>query len=272
MKELNGRELAGFIKERQARQVRALRQANRIFPKLAIVVTIDHPAIDIYMRMKTRYGDDILIEVETHRIKQSEALATIRQLNADDSVHGIIVQLPLENPSETDTIVDAVAPEKDVDALGKDAIYDPATPMAILWLLAGYNVDLRGRKVVLVGRGKLVGAPLERVLQASNIDVSVADRKTDDLRKLCLSADIIVTATGTPGLITSDMIKLGAVVVDAGVAGEQGKTVGDLAEDVYEREDLVITPTKGGVGPLTICALFDNVIRAARVRADELTN
>jgi len=131
-------------------------------------------------------------------------------------------------------------------------------------LLAGYNVALEGKHIVLVGRGKLVGAPLERMLQASGYDVEVVDRKTEDIRAVVREADVIITATGQPGLITSDMIKDKAIVVDAGVAGEQGKTVGDLAPDVYERDDLTITPRKGGVGPLTICALFDNVIRAAR--------
>lgn len=261
---LNGSELAAFIKERQAHEVRGLRQAHGIKPKLAIVVTIEHPAIDVYMRMKTRYGNDILVDVETHRVAQADAPATIAQLNADPTVHGIIVQLPLEDPSQTDEIVNLVAPEKDVDALGKDAALDPATPLAILWLLAGYNVDLRGKKIVLVGRGKLVGAPLERMLRASGYDVEVVDRKTPDMKSVVRQADVIVTATGQPGLVTSDMIKEQSVVVDAGVAGEQGKTVGDLADDVYERDDLTLTPRKGGVGPLTICALFDNVIRAAR--------
>lgn len=263
MKILNGLELAGFIKERQAHEVRALRQASHIQPKLAIVVTVEHPAIEVYMRMKQRYGADLQIDVDVHRVRQSEAPALIQKLNADASVHGIIVQLPLEDPAQTEEIVNLVAPQKDVDALGKDATLDPATPLAILWLLAGYNIDLRGKKIVLVGRGKLVGAPLERLLTASGMDVTVVDRKTVDAPSVISSADIIVTATGTPGLVTSAMVKERAVVVDAGVAGEQGKTVGDLAEDVYEREDLTITPRKGGVGPLTICALFDNVIRAA---------
>lgn len=269
MKMLNGRELAEFIQERQAREVRALRQAHKIFPKLAIVVTVDNPVIDVYMRMKNRYGGDILIDVDIHRVAQDDAPDLIRQLNEDESVHGIIVQLPLQRPEETDSIVDLVAPYKDVDALGKDAIYDPATPMAILWLLAGYNVDLRGKKVLLIGRGKLVGAPLEKIFKASGVDVSVATRETVDLRAETLQADIIITATGSPAILYADMIKQGAVVVDAGVAGEQGKTVGDLAPDVYERDDLTLTPTKGGVGPLTVCALFENVIRAAKQKAAE---
>lgn len=268
MKLLNGKELAEYIKERQARQVRALRQAWHVQPKLAIVLTIDHPTINVYVRMKKKYGADILIDTDIYPVKQDEAPALIAQLNADPDVHGIIVQLPLERPEETETLVNLVAPEKDVDALGKDAQFDPATPMAILWLLAGYNVDLQGKKVLLIGRGKLVGAPLERMLQASGIDVWCADRSTADLRAETLKADVIITATGSPAILYSDMIKPGTVVVDAGVAGEEGKTVGDVAPEVYERDDLTITPLKGGVGPLTVCALFDNVIRAARQAAE----
>jgi len=268
MKLLNGSELADFIKERQAHEVRSLRQGARVEPRLAIIITVDHPAITTYVRMKQRYGADILVDVDVHRIEQSEAKQLIAQLNDDPGVHGIIVQLPLADPSETDEICDAVAPAKDVDALGKDATLEPATPLAITWLLAGYNVALEGRHIVLVGRGKLVGAPLERVLKASGYDVEVVDRGTKDVRAVVETADVLITATGQPGLITSDMIKEHTVVVDAGVAGEQGKTVGDLADDVYERDDLTITPRKGGVGPLTICALFDNVIRAARATVE----
>lgn len=264
MKVLNGRELAEFIKERQAHQVRGLRQANDIEPKLAIVVTVENPVIDVYMRLKKQYGSDILIDVDIHRVTQAEVPDLLKSLNADDSVHGIIIQLPLQDPAQTDELVNLVAPSKDVDALGVKAEFDPATPMAIMWLLAGYNVDLAGKQVLLIGRGKLVGAPLERMLKASDIAVSVADRSTPDLAAEVQEADVIITATGSPAILYADMIKQGAVVVDAGVASEDGKTVGDVAPDVYDRDDLTITPVKGGVGPLTVCALFENVIRAAR--------
>lgn len=265
MKLLNGHEIAGFIKERQAAAVRNLRQEFKIIPKLAIIVMVDNPVIDVYMRLKERYGADILVEVEVHRITQAEAPAVIKQLNADASVQAIIIQLPLEDPTQTDQIVDLVEPAKDVDALGAQAVYDPATPMAIMWLLAGYNVDLQGKQILLIGRGKLVGAPLERLLLSGGYNVQVADRSTADLKAATLEADIIITAAGSPALLFPDMIKRGAVVVDAGVASEDGKTVGDVAPEVYDRQDLTITPVKGGVGPLTVCALFDNVIRAARV-------
>lgn len=269
MKILNGRELAEFIQERQAHEVRALRQAWNIAPKLAIIVTVDNPVIDLYVRLKKRYGSELLVDVDIHRVSQAEVPALLEELNADDSVHGIIIQLPLQDPAQTDELVNAVAPQKDVDALGQNASFDPATPMAIMWLLAGYNVDLRGKKVLLIGRGKLVGAPLERILVASAVDVSVADRSTADLAQETLEADVIITAAGSPAILYPNMIKQGAVVVDAGVASEDGKTVGDVAPEVYERDDLTITPVKGGVGPLTVCALFENVIRAARQSVEE---
>ncbi|HJQ08180.1 MAG TPA: bifunctional 5,10-methylenetetrahydrofolate dehydrogenase/5,10-methenyltetrahydrofolate cyclohydrolase [Candidatus Saccharimonadales bacterium] len=264
MKLLNGKELADYIKERQAHEVRALKQAWHVQPKLAIILTIDHPVISVYVRMKKKYGADLLIDVDIHTVEQDDTPALIDRLNKDDTVHGIIVQLPLERPEETDSLVNLVTPEKDVDALGRDAQFDPATPMAILWLLAGYNIELAGKKVLLIGRGKLVGTPLERMLKGSGIDVWSVDRETKDLKAETLKADVIITATGSPAILYSNMIKQGAVVVDAGVAGEEGKTVGDLASEVYERDDLTLTPAKGGVGPLTVCALFENVIRAAR--------
>ncbi len=270
MKLLNGRELAGYIKERQAKQVRALRQAWHITPKLAIIQTKDDPIINSYVPLKKRYAEDILIELEHHLVDQAEALELIGRLNNDEAVHGIIIQLPLSDPSETDTFVNAVAPEKDVDALGKSAQFDPATAMAINWLLAAYNIDLRAKNLVIIGRGKLVGAPLENLWRSSGLEPTVLDASTSEAEflKNVKAADVIVTGTGSAGVLTNAMIKPGAVVVDAGVATEAGKLVGDLAPDVRARDDLTVTPEKGGVGPLTVCALFDNVIRAARQVAD----
>jgi len=263
MKLLNGAELAGFIKQRHAQQVRALR-ADKIYPKLAIIQTRDDPIINTYVRLKKQYGADIGIEVEDHILLQDDVPKLLDKLNIDNAVHGIIIQLPLEKPELTDQVVNLVAPQKDVDALGKKAKFDPATPMAIMWLLIGYNVDLKEKHVLLIGRGKLVGAPLEKLLKSSSIDVEVIEREIPNLAERTKNADVIITATGSPAILYSHMIKPGAVVVDAGVASESGKTVGDLDPEVYQRDDLTITPPKGGVGPLTVCALFENVIRAAQ--------
>lgn len=263
MKILNGRELADFVKERQAKQVRALRQAHHIYPKLAIVQTIDNPVIDSYVRLKQAYGADILIDVEIYKIDQDQLPGVVERLNSDPSVHGIIIQLPLADESATQASVNLVAPQKDVDGLGMDATLDPATPLAIIWLLAGYNVDLRGRQIAIVGNGRLVGAPLARLWQMSGYDVMVFDEDSKDMESQLPDFDVIVTATGVPGLIGKDSVKQGAVIVDAGTAAEHGKIVGDIAPELRERDDLTITPEKGGVGPLTVAALFDNVIRAA---------
>ena len=268
MKLLNGSELAGYIKERQAKQVRNLRQSHKIFPKLAIITTTDNPVIMTYVNLKRHYGEDILIDIEIHEVTMDQIEETIMTLNTDSGVHGIIVQLPLADEIKTDEIVRQIAPEKDVDGLGSDTVFTPATALAIQWLLAGYNIGLDDKNLLIVGNGRLVGAPLARVWQTSGLAPKIADINTQDLAAETKLADIIVTATGVPGLIKSDMIKPETVIVDAGTASENGKLVGDLASDVRERDDLTMTPEKGGVGPLTIAALFDNVIQAARQRID----
>ena len=270
MRELNGSELAGFIKERQAKQVRALRQAWHINPRLAIVTDVENPVIETYMRLKQRYGADILIDVEIHRVPAGGALEVIQELNNRDDVQGIILQLPISNPEQTEELLESIREDKDVDGLRKKAIFQAATPTAINWLLAGYGVDLKGKKVAIVGRGRLVGAPLERMWLKSGVDVTVFE-KGDDLSQL-INYDIIVSATGVPGLIKSQMIKAKAVVVDAGTASENGKIVGDVSEEVRQRNDVIITPKKGGVGPLTVSALFDNVITACLKIANQSKN
>ncbi len=257
---MDSKELVETIKEQQIKQVARL----SVIPKLAIILTVDHPAIRAYTGMKKKYGADLGVLVDIHRVSQDYAPSLIAKLNSDPSVNAIIVQLPIERPEETEQLVSLVAPQKDVDGLGPEPDFEPATPLAILWLLEGYDIDLHTKKVLLVGRGKLVGRPLRRILEADGVDVSVAHSQTLDLKAEVLRADVIITATGRPGIIQPNMVKPGAVVVDAGVAGEQGKTVGDVAPELYDRDDISITPTKGGVGPLTVCALFENTIKAAR--------
>lgn len=264
MKYLSGAEFVGYIKERQAKQVRGLRQAYRVVPKLAIVQTTDDPVIDTYVRLKQRYGEDILIDVQQYKVAQSEALELVDQLNVDDSVQAVIVQLPLADPAQTDEILARVAPQKDVDGLGGSGQFDPATALAINWLCAGYNIDLAKQQILIIGQGRLVGAPLARMWQNSGYAVTTVDKSDESqLMELCRDASLIVSGAGVPGLITSDMVRPDTIMIDAGTASESGKIVGDIAADVYERTDLRITPQKGGVGPLTVAALFDNVIRAA---------
>lgn len=263
-KELNGAELAGFIKERQAKAVRGLRQAWNVQPKLAIIRTNPEAVVDSYMRIKKTYGEDILIDVEVHDIDQSEAKSKIEELNKDDSVHGIIVQIPLPDKSQTDEILNAVKASKDVDGLAEKSDFDAPTPVAISWLLAGYDVNLQGKKIIVVGKGRLVGSPLVKLWQNSGLAVEAVDKSTEDIATKLQNADIIVSATGVPGLITTNMVKPDAVIVDAGVSTDSNGLIGDVAKEVRELPNITVTPEKGGVGPLTVAALFENVITASR--------
>ena len=261
MRELNGSELAGFIKERQSHQTHSLRGR-----KLLILRDNPSPVIEKYVSLKVRYGEDIGLTVEDRLVADPAALAdAIKSANADPAVAALIVQLPLASatPEETQALLDQIAPEKDVDGLGTRAKFDSATATAINWLLAGYDINLADAKIAIVGRGKLVGAPLARMYADSGYDVTVFHRGSDlaDLKNY----DVIITATGVPGLITSAMVSPGTVVVDAGTASEKGILKGDVADDLRDRTDLrALTPRLGGVGPLTVATLFEHVLIAAR--------
>lgn len=261
---LNGSELASFIKERQAKQVRMLRQAHNIVPRLLVLVdTAASEVIQVYVRMKDRYAHDIGVEMMVKKCTSSEMIDIIEHANADDSIQGIIVQLPLQNTADTDKIVQSIAPEKDVDGLlGERSDYISATAEAIDWLLNGYNIQLRDRKICIAGRGRLVGAPLYALWSKNGYLVECIDKSTQDKETYLRQADVVVTATGDSHSIVSENIKKDAVIVDAGTVAEDGVILGDVDDSVYDRKDVVITPKKGGVGPLTIVLLFDHLIRA----------
>lgn len=258
MKFLNGQELAGFIKNRQTQQIANMPQK----PKLLIIRDNDNPVIVKYVNLKIQYGQDIGIIVEDYYAKTPEEISQkITTANQDPQVSGIIIQLPLLAKTQTDTLCNLISPTKDVDGLGKNSLYDSATATAINWLLAGYDIDLSHKKIAIIGRGKLVGAPLYKMFTNSGYNVSLF-HKGDDLTKL-KHYDIIISATGVPNLISDSFIKTGAVVVDAGTASENGHLKGDVSETVRTRTDLTaITPSIGGVGPLTIACLFSHVLQA----------
>lgn len=270
-KELNGRELAGFIKERQAGRVKTLR-SEKIFPRLLILRDSKDPVIEKYVSLKKHYGEDIGVPVSDVVVESPTELSeAIRSANSDDSVSALIVQLPLKtlvstSPEEKKLALDAllgeISPEKDVDGLSGHGRFDSATATAINWLLAGYDIPLAGKKIALVGRGRLVGAPLFKMFKNSGLDVSLFHRGSN-LEEL-KSFDVIISATGVPGLLKSAFIKPGATVVDAGTASEDGVLKGDLEESARSRSDLLaLTPKIGGVGPLTVSVLFENVLVAA---------
>ena len=260
MKILNGKELSGFIKERQSHITKDLLKK----PTLLIIRDNDSPVIAKYVNLKKTYGEDIGVNVIEYQAKSSADIeAKIKEANQDSAITAIILQLPIKEKDETDRLTSLIAPEKDVDGLGENAKFDSATATAILWLLAGYDIKLPNQKIAIVGRGKLVGAPLYKMFQDSNYDVALFHRG-DDLTKL-KNFDIIISATGAPGLISSDYISPGATLLDAGTASEKGVIKGDLDPELYNRTDLAaITPRIGGIGPLTVTCLFDHVIQAAK--------
>jgi methylenetetrahydrofolate dehydrogenase (NADP+) / methenyltetrahydrofolate cyclohydrolase len=250
--QLSGTDLASYIKERHRRQV----LSRPTVPKLVIIHASSDPGTEAYLKAKQKYGRDIGAQVEVKRPqpRTDTLINEIEQLNQDQSVHGIIVQLPLPPDVDTSQVVSAVDPGKDIDGLGPRSEYDPATPLGIMWLLAGHQIDYRGRTVAVIGQGRLVGRPLARMLEDSGAKVTRCDIETPDLRAATITADLLVSATGHPGILRADMVKSGAVVVDVS---------GDAADDLLARSDISITPGRGGVGPMTVAALFDNLLRAA---------
>ncbi len=261
MKILNGRELADFIKERQAHEIASMTKK----PTLLIIRDSDNPIITKYVELKQQYGADIGATVIDYRATSTDDIRNkILSANTDDSIDGMILQLPIIEREQTDALSALIAPAKDVDGLsGQPGAYDSATATAINWLLAGYDIKLSNQKIALVGRGKLVGAPLYRMFTDSGYDVTSFHRGSD-LTNLN-QYDIIISATGIPGLISSSMARPGAVLVDAGTASDKGVLKGDFDDELRSRTDLAaITPTSGGVGPLTVTCLFDHLIQAAK--------
>lgn len=271
MKELSGQDIVDFVKQRQLHVSRSLRQASHATPKLVIIRTNPDPVVDTYLKLKKNYGHDIEAVVEVLSIEQNDAIAEIKRLNKDESVHGIIVQLPLADKKDIDKVLAAVDLAKDVDGLAHGSKFTPPTVTAIDWLLAGHNSNLLGKKIVIVGRGRLVGAPLEKHWLAAELDVSSIDDTVKDLESVLKKADVIISATGQPGLIKSNMVKPGAIVVDAGVSAGENGLVGDVEDEVRKRQDVRITPKVGGVGPLTIAALFENLLQATGQQSKKIT-
>ncbi len=258
---ISGKEIADIKEIDHRMRVENLKQKG-IVPRLAIIQTTTSSVIDMYVRVKKNYAEKIGMVVEHYILEPDEVVKRISELNENPSVHGIIVQLPLHKDLNQDAILNLVALQKDVDGLASGSQYVPPTVQSIIWLLDAYVPTLsQGKRIALLGKGRLVGAPLEKQLLKKNI-VPTVFTKNDTLTGL-VDYDVIVSATGSPGLLTNTLVKENACVLDAGTAEENGVIHGDAADELYERSDISITPTKGGVGILTVRALFENVLYAA---------
>lgn len=270
---LDGKALAGRIKEELRCKCGRLARA----PQLAVVLVGDDPASAIYVRNKERDCRECGIDCRDHRLPadttQEALLALIRALNRDDSVDGILVQLPLPGHLDGAQVLRSIDPDKDVDAFHPENVgrlllgqprYLPCTPAGILALLREYAIDPAGKHCVVVGRSNIVGRPMAALLLQADATVTVCHSKTPDLCSQCLQADILVSAAGRRGLITADMVKPGAVVIDVAMnRGPDGKLCGDADYAAVAERASFITPVPGGVGPMTRAMLLENTYRAA---------
>lgn len=277
---LDGAAIAAQIREELKPRVQRLREAG-IVPKLSVLLIGDDPASHTYVRMKAKACRSVGIESETfalpHNTTQQEAEELIARLNADNSVHGILVQHPVPKHLDEIRLLNHLSPDKDVDGISPASLgalvvgvakFISCTPLGIVELLDRYHIPIEGQRAVIVGRSIILGKPLALLLLQRNATVTVCHTRTRDLPSVTREADILVAACGRAELITGDMIRPGAVVVDAGYNRVEGRS-GDVGDVHFESASQVasyITPVPGGVGPMTIAMLLSNTVRAAEMR------
>lgn len=278
---LDGRALAARIREEVRREVEAFAARHGIRPSLAAILVGDEPACALYVRNKARAAGQAGIRSETFhlpaRTSQVELLELVDQLNEREDVHGILPQLPLPEHLDPQAVFDRLDPRKDVDGLspynvgrlvlGRPALV-PCTPLGILELVRATGVELKGARAVVVGRSNLVGKPTALLLLAEHATVTVCHSRTRDLATHTREADVLVVAAGRPHLVTADMVKPGAVVVDVGITREEGGIVGDVDFAGVQAVAGWITPVPGGVGPMTVAMLLRNTLQAARLQLE----
>ncbi len=277
MQILEGKVVAAKVLAEVKAGVAALTARTGVQPTLAVVLVGEDPASQIYVRNKKRAADDVGIASRDFLFpagcSQAELSETIRKINADPSVHGILLQLPLPKGLDENEAVNAIAPAKDADGLhpmslgnllaGKPSMV-PCTPAGCLEILDHYGIALEGAEAVVVGRSRLVGKPLAQLLLARNATVTMCHTRTRDLAGHCRRADILCVAAGKARFITGDMVKEGAVVIDVGVNRlDTGKLAGDVDFDSASKRARAITPVPGGVGLLTVAMLMKNTLLAA---------
>lgn len=274
---MNGTALAARLREELKGDVAELGRVG-----LATVLVGDDPASEIYIRLKHKAAQEVGIEPIDHRLSsttaEDELVELVEELNENDEVDGILVQTPLPEQIDEARVMRAIDPMKDVDGLhpfsagqlylGRQTLV-PATPLGVMHLLDEYRIPIAGQRAVVVGRSTLVGKPVALLLLQANATVTICHSRTEDLARHTLDADILVAAVGLPGVITADMVKQGATVVDVGITRTDAGVRGDVEADVAEVAAF-LTPVPGGVGPMTIAALLGNAVRAARYRRGKL--
>ena len=280
MRIIDGKAISQVVKDEVRSEVAAIEAEGRRKPCLCVIIVGENPASQVYVRNKVKAAaytgmESLLIELPAS-VSEDELLARIASLNEDPAVDGILVQLPLPGHIDEEKVIDAIAAEKDVDGfhpsnvaglwLGKDCVV-PCTPAGVMRLIDSTGVELSGKTAVVVGRSNIVGKPVAKLLLDRNATVVIAHSRTADLGAVCRQADILVAAVGRPGLITGDMVKPGAIIIDVGINRlPDGHLCGDVDFASCSEVAGWITPVPGGVGPMTIAMLMKNTLRCYRSR------
>ncbi|MDP9740178.1 UNVERIFIED_ORG: methylenetetrahydrofolate dehydrogenase (NADP+)/methenyltetrahydrofolate cyclohydrolase [Bacillus sp. B2I3] len=274
---INGKEIAESVRQEISKEVQQLREKN-IVPGLAVILVGDNQASQTYVRHKQKACEDLgmhsVLIKKPAELSQEELIQSIAELNQDDSIHGILVQLPLPGHIQEKAIIEAISPEKDVDGFhpinigrmmtGQDAFL-PCTPYGVMVMLEYIDYDLEGKHVVIVGRSNIVGKPAGQLFLNANATVTYCHSRTKDLAYYTKQADVVVAAVGKRDTITSDHIKEGAIVIDVGMnRNDEGKLCGDVAFDEVKNKASYITPVPKGVGPMTITMLMKNTVKSAQ--------
>jgi len=270
---MDGKALAARVKSDVAREAEQLGSLG-----LATILVGDDPASEVYVGLKHRDANEVGMRPFDHRLAadtpEEDVLALVESVNADDDVDGLLIQTPLPDHLNEPKLLAAVRPEKDVDGLtpynagllflGRQT-HVGATPLGVMRLLAEYKVATAGTRAVVIGRSPIVGKPMSMLLLAANATVTTCHSRTQDIARHTLDADIVVAAVGVPGLLTREMVKVGATVIDVGITRTNAGLVGDVDPSVAEVA-AYLTPVPGGVGPMTRAILLENTIRAAKYR------
>ena len=275
---IDGKELSKKIRKDLKKEVANLKE-NGVNPKLAVILVGEDPASQVYVRNKSKACEKTGIEFEEYifdaNITESELIETIEKLNKDNSVHGILVQCPLPKHINTNKALRAISPSKDVDgfhpvyvgnlSIGEDSFIS-CTPYGIIKMIEEYNIETEGKNAVILGRSNIVGKPLIQCMLNKNATVTVCHSRTKNIGEITKNADILIAAIGKPKFVKEDMVKPGAVVIDVGINRlEDGSIVGDVDFENVEKKTSFITPVPGGVGPMTIAMLLNNVVKSAKL-------
>ena len=273
---MDGREVANAWKAELAQEAQKM-ISDGIFPHLAVVLVGENPASQVYVRNKenacSKAGIRSTVIRMSETCSQNELEDVVRNLNQDDSVHGILVQLPLPSHLDESRVLALIDPDKDVDGfhamnsgrlMNGENGFVPCTPLGVMKLLEAYKIPVDGRHAVIIGRSNIVGKPMAMLLLSKNATVTICHSKTQNLAALTSQADILVAAVGKANFVTADMVKPGAVVVDVGINRVDGKLVGDVDAQSVSEIASYLTPVPGGVGQMTIAMLLANTLQAAR--------